>query len=249
MHASGASAMRLAVHATACRQSAPCTITVCEADGGARSCLFPCTLPKPQLHQAQQRLSAMQSSSNVAGNQAAAAQARLRASVRCLESLHALLKAVLEQADSSRAPLDGKVRLEEGCMRDMGIPGCCAVNILESMEANLAQANMCDCLAASCRSRCSSLSAACSLLKAAFVTPLLLPPPCAQALRARLSAAVQELARMAKCQRELGSCLDLMRPLLQRMASGAELEGEEGGEDEGAASSPSLAPGMVLEAV
>lgn len=63
-----------------------------------------------QLHQAQQRLAAVQSSSEVAGNQAAAAQARLRASVRCLESLHALLKGALEQADGGRAPLDAKVR-------------------------------------------------------------------------------------------------------------------------------------------
>jgi hypothetical protein len=39
----------------------------------------------------------------VAGNQTAAAQARLRASVRCLESLHGLLKAALEATSNSAA--------------------------------------------------------------------------------------------------------------------------------------------------
>ena len=43
-----------------------------------------------------------------------------------------------------------------------------------------------------------------------------------QELRTRLAAAVQVLARMATFQRELGSCLDALRLLLQRMAAGAD---------------------------
>lgn len=53
---------------------------------------------------------------------------------------------------------------------------------------------------------------------------------------------MQELARLAKCQREMGGCLDMLRLLLQRMASGGPLDGEEGGEDEGAACPSGLAP-------
>jgi hypothetical protein len=61
-----------------------------------------------QLHRTQQRLGAMQSSAAVASNQAAAAQARLRASVRCLENLHFILKSALEQFTRS-APIDLQV--------------------------------------------------------------------------------------------------------------------------------------------
>jgi hypothetical protein len=39
-----------------------------------------------------------------------------------------------------------------------------------------------------------------------------------QQLRAHLSTAVQDLARLAKAQREVGSCLDMLRLLLHRMA-------------------------------
>ena len=51
-----------------------------------------------QLAQAQQRLGALQSAAAAAGGQAAGAQARLRAGVRCLENLHGLLKAAIEGA-------------------------------------------------------------------------------------------------------------------------------------------------------
>jgi hypothetical protein len=78
----------------------------------------PAVLPRPQLHHAQQRLGALQSSAAVAGNQAVGAQARLRASVRCLESLHALLKGAVEH--SGAAPrVDGQVR---GASK--GLAGC-----------------------------------------------------------------------------------------------------------------------------
>jgi hypothetical protein len=62
---------------------------------------LPAVVARLQLAQAQQRVGSMQSSAGTAGHQAAGAQARLRAGVRCLESLHSLLKGALEQAGSS----------------------------------------------------------------------------------------------------------------------------------------------------
>ena len=63
-----------------------------------------------QLQQAQQRLASLQAASGTAGNQAAGAQARLRASVRCLEQLHNIFKSALE-ATATNAPVDLQVGL------------------------------------------------------------------------------------------------------------------------------------------
>ncbi|GBF88459.1 hypothetical protein Rsub_01172 [Raphidocelis subcapitata] len=126
-----------------------------------------------QLHHAQQRLAALQSSAAIGCNQAQAAQARLRVAVRCLESLHALLKAALEQGG-----------------------GACAVD--------------------------------------------------ARQLRTRLSVAVQDLAALAKAQREIGSCLDMLRLLLHRMAGA---DAEDGGGEAGAPAGGGAATAAAIDAL
>lgn len=50
-------------------------------------------------------------------------------------------------------------------------------------------------------------------------------PP--QALQGQLAAAVGDLARLAKSQREMGALLDSLRALLQRMAAGGDDREEE----------------------
>jgi hypothetical protein len=68
--------------------------------------------------------------------------------------------------------------------------------------------------------------------------PFVLAAP--QAVRTRLAGAVQELARMAKAQREMGACLDALRLLLQRMASGS-ADGDDAADD---SARPAAGPGV-----
>ena len=91
---------------------------------------------------------------------------------------------------------------------------------------------------------CTEHSTSCRLLPPKPHPPH--PHPTKQELRSHLAAAVQDLARMAKFQREMGGCLDMMRLLLQRMAagSGEEVEWEEAGGSRAAAATAAAAVGL-----
>lgn len=181
----------------------------------------------PQLQQAQQRLATLQASSGTAGNQAAGAQARLRASVRCLEQLHGIFKAALDATAAGSAPVDVQVwlqggarrprprRSQEACGTCAHARGAHAPRMQRSVQPRLPHASCAQQLASS-----HALGYSCCACPAH-------PARASQELRTRLAAAVQVLARMATFQRELGSCLDSLRLLLQRMADGGALEADE----------------------